>query len=284
SNLTNWQESHWFCRKNRTGNYFSFGVREFGMSAIANGMALYGGFIPYVGTFLTFVDYARNAVRMAALMKQQVIFVYTHDSIGLGEDGPTHQPVEHAAMLRLTPNMAVWRPADKVETAVAWQQALEHRTGPSSLLLSRQGLPCQPRSVEQLKDIKRGGYVLSGDRNHQPDMILIATGSEVTLAEQAAFKLREHKQNVWVVSMPCTEYFDAQDQAYRDSVLPPQVTNRIAIEAAAADFWYKYVGLQGKIIGLNRYGESAPAADVFKALGFTVENIVKMAMAGLHVK
>jgi transketolase len=278
SNLTNWQESHWFCRKNRTGNYFSFGVREFGMSAIANGMALYGGFVPYVGTFLTFVDYARNAVRMAALMKQQVIFVYTHDSIGLGEDGPTHQPVEHAAMLRLTPNMTVWRPADAVETAVAWQQAIEHHTGPSSLLLSRQSLPCQPRSVEQLKDIKRGGYVLSGDRNQKPDLILIATGSEVSLAEQAAFKLREQKQNIWVVSMPCTEYFDAQDQAYRDSVLPPDVTKRIAIEAAVADYWYKYVGLQGKIIGLNRYGESAPAADVFKALGVTVENIVKTAV------
>lgn len=278
SNLTNWQESHWFCRKNRTGNYFSFGVREFGMSAIANGMALYGGFIPYVGTFLTFVDYARNAVRMAALMKQQVIFVYTHDSIGLGEDGPTHQPVEHAAMLRLTPNMTVWRPADAVESAVAWQQAIEHHTGPSSLLLSRQSLPCQPRSVEQLKDIKRGGYVLSGDRSQKPALILIATGSEVTLAEQAAFKLRERQQTVWVVSMPCTEYFDAQDQAYRDSVLPPDVSKRIAIEAASADYWYKYVGLQGKVIGLNRYGESAPAADVFKALGFSVENIVKTAM------
>ncbi len=278
SNLTNWSRSIWMSADNPQGNYFSFGVREFGMSAMANGIALYGGFIPYVGTFLTFVDYARNAVRMAAIMHQQVIFVYTHDSIGLGEDGPTHQPVEHAAMLRLTPNMTVWRPCDAVETAVAWQQSIEHRTGPISLLLSRQALPCQPRSAKQVAAISRGGYTLSGGEDC-PDVILIATGSEVSLAMQAAEVLRQRDIRVQVVSMPCTEVFDAQDEAYRHSVLPPDITRRVAIEAAAADYWYKYVGLQGKIIGLNRYGESAPAAAVFKALGFTVEHIVETALS-----
>lgn len=277
SNLTNWQESHWFCHKNRLGNYLSFGVREFGMSAMANGIALYGGLLPYIGTFLTFTDYARNAVRMAALMKQQVIFVYTHDSIGLGEDGPTHQPVEHAAMLRLTPNMMVWRPCDTVETAVAWQQAIETRHAPSCLLLSRQALPCQTRSAKQANQIKRGAYILSGDPAQTPDLILIATGSEVQLAVQAADKLREKNQSVWVVSMPCTALFDLQEEAYRESVLPKAVRNRIAIEAASADYWYKYVGLDGKVIGLNRYGESAPAAPLFAELGFTVDNIVAMA-------
>jgi len=278
SNLTNSSRSVWMSSDNPQGNYFSFGVREFGMSAMANGIALYGGLIPYVGTFLTFVDYARNAVRMAALMQQQVIFVYTHDSIGLGEDGPTHQPVEHAAMLRLTPNMTVWRPCDAVETAVAWQQAVEHRTGPSSLLLSRQALPCQPRTAEQVVAISRGGYILSGG-DDCPDVILIATGSEVSLAMQAAVILREREMRVQVVSMPCTEIFDAQDEAYKHSVLPPDITHRIAIEAAAADYWYKYVGLEGKIIGLNRYGESAPAPAVFKALGFTAEHIVEVALS-----
>jgi transketolase len=277
SNLTNWSGSNWYSVNNRSGNYFSFGVREFGMSAIANGMALYGGFIPYVGTFLTFVDYARNAVRMAALMKQQVIFVYTHDSIGLGEDGPTHQPVEHAAMLRLTPNMMVWRPCDSVETAVAWQAAIEHHIGPTSLLLSRQNLPCQVRNAQQVTNIARGGYILR-DCEGRPDTILIATGSEVQLAMQAADLLTQQGRAIRVVSMPCTEAFDLQDKAYRDLVLPPTVTHRIAIEAAAADYWYKYVGLTGKIIGLNRYGESAPAAAVFKALGFTAEHIAQVAM------
>ncbi|NNM58317.1 MAG: transketolase [Legionellales bacterium] len=277
SNLTNWQQSHWFCSKNRLGNYFSFGVREFGMSAMANGMALYGGLIPYVGTFLTFTDYARNAVRMAALMKQQVIFVYTHDSIGLGEDGPTHQPVEHAAMLRLTPNMYVWRPCDAVETAVAWQQAIEMHHAPSSLLLSRQALPCQTRTAEQVAQIKRGAYILSGDSAQTPELILIATGSELQLTMQAAIALREQNKSVWVVSMPCTTLFDSQDEAYRESVLPKAVRNRIAIEAAAADYWYKYVGLDGKVIGLNRYGESAPAPALFSELGFSVENIVQTA-------
>ena len=276
SNLTQWTGSITFSVDQRKGNYLSFGVREFGMSAIANGIALYGALIPYVGTFLTFVDYARNAVRMAALMKQQVIFVYTHDSIGLGEDGPTHQPVEHAAMLRLTPGLHVWRPCDAVETAVAWQQAIERQDQPTALLLSRQSLPCQPRTVAEQHRIKQGGYILQ-DCQGSPEVILIATGSEVQLAMSAADILGEEGMAVRVVSMPCTSYFDAQSPAYRDAVLPRIVPYRIAIEAASADYWYKYVGLQGHVIGLNRYGESAPAADVFKALGLTVEAIVTCA-------
>lgn len=273
SNLTNWSGSKAITPTDADGNYMYYGVREFGMSAIMNGMALYGGFIPYGGTFLTFTDYARNAVRMAALMQQKVVFVYTHDSIGLGEDGPTHQPVEHAAMLRMTPNLSVWRPCDAVETAVAWQQAIERVQGPTALLLSRQTLPHQTREQTQLSNIKRGGYILV-DCESTPQAIIIATGSEVSLAIEAAKLLTAQGKAIRVVSMPATDYFVAQDQAYRDAVLPPTVTARVAVEAAAKDYWYKFVGLNGKIIGLDRYGESAPAADVYKALGITVENIV----------
>lgn len=273
SNLTNWSGSKAITPTDADGNYMYYGVREFGMSAIMNGMALYGGFIPYGGTFLTFTDYARNAVRMAALMQQKVVFVYTHDSIGLGEDGPTHQPVEHAAMLRMTPNLSVWRPCDAVETAVAWQQAIERAQGPTALLLSRQTLPHQMREQTQIANIQRGGYVLF-DCESTPQAIIIATGSEVSLAIEAAKLLTAQGKAIRVVSMPATDYFVAQDQAYRDAVLPPAVTARVAVEAAAKDYWYKFVGLNGKIIGLDRYGESAPAADVYKALGITVENIV----------
>jgi transketolase len=274
SNLTNWSGSKAITRTEPNGNYIYYGVREFGMSAILNGLARHGGFIPYGGTFLTFVDYARNAIRMAALMKQRVIFVYTHDSIGLGEDGPTHQPIEHASMLRLTPNVSLWRPCDAVESAVAWQQAIEREDGPSCLLFSRQTLPYQHRDEKTLNNIKRGAYTLI-ECQGEPQAILIATGSEVALAVDAAKILAQEGKRIRVVSMPSTDHFDAQDLAYRESVLPPTVTVRIAIEAAAKDYWYKYVGLSGKIIGMHQYGESAPAAAVFKAFGFTVENVVK---------
>ena len=253
------------------GNYISYGVREFGMSAIMNGMALHGGFIPYGGTFLMFSEYARNALRMAALMKVQSIFVYTHDSIGLGEDGPTHQPVEQIATLRLMPNMSLWRPCDTVETAVAWKAAVERRDGPTCLIFSRQGLPHQARSDEQVANIARGGYVLR-DCDGTPDAIVIATGSEVDLAVKAA---EQSSQKVRVVSMPSTDVFDAQDAAYRESVLPAAVTARVAVEAGVTDGWYKYVGMSGKVIGLNRFGESAPAGQLFKEFGFTVENVLK---------
>jgi transketolase len=253
------------------GNYISYGVREFGMSAIMNGMALHGGFIPYGGTFLMFSEYARNALRMAALMKVQSIFVYTHDSIGLGEDGPTHQPVEQIATLRLMPNMSLWRPCDTVETAVAWKAAVERKDGPTCLIFSRQGLPHQARSDQQIADIARGGYVLR-DCDGTPDAIVIATGSEVDLAVKAA---EQSSKKVRVVSMPCADLFDAQDAAYRESVLPAAVTARVAVEAGVTDGWYKYVGMNGKVIGLNRFGESAPAGQLFKEFGFTAENVVK---------
>jgi transketolase len=253
------------------GNYISYGVREFGMSAIMNGMALHGGFIPYGGTFLMFSEYARNALRMAALMKVQSIFVYTHDSIGLGEDGPTHQPVEQIATLRLLPNMSLWRPCDTVETAVAWKAAVERRDGPTCLVFSRQGLPHQARSEEQVADVARGGYVLR-DCDGTPDAIVIATGSEVDLAVKAA---AQSSKKVRVVSMPSTDVFDAQDAAYRESVLPAAVTARVAVEAGVTDGWYKYVGTNGKVIGLNRFGESAPAGQLFKEFGFTVENVLQ---------
>ncbi|MCD6047217.1 MAG: tkt [Gammaproteobacteria bacterium] len=275
SNLTNWSGTKGVSAKQMAGNYIYYGVREFGMSAIMNGVALHGGFIPYGGTFLTFCDYARNAVRMAALMHQRVIFVYTHDSIGLGEDGPTHQPVEHLAMLRLTPGLSVWRPADTTETAIAWKLAIERHAAPTCLIFSRQNVKAYVRTEAQLDAISRGAYVLH-DHPHAK-IILIATGSEVGLAMTAAEKLAEKNIFVRVVSMPSTDVFDLQPPAYRDSVLPPQNRQRIAIEAAASDYWYKYVGLDGKIIGLNRFGVSAPGDTAYQALGITVEHIITAA-------
>ncbi|MGL4268660.1 MAG: transketolase-like TK C-terminal-containing protein, partial [Plesiomonas sp.] len=258
------------------GNYIHYGVREFGMSAIMNGIALHGGFIPYGATFLMFMEYARNALRMAALMKQRSIFVYTHDSIGLGEDGPTHQPVEQIASLRLTPNMSTWRPCDQVESAVAWKYAIERQDGPSALIFSRQNLAQMDRSSEQLANIARGGYVLK-DCAGTPELIFIATGSEVELAMQAAEQLTGEGRQVRVVSMPATDVFDKQDAAYRESVLPAAVTARVAVEAGIADFWYKYVGFGGRIVGMTTFGESAPADLLFKEFGFTVENVVAKA-------
>ncbi len=269
SNLTAWSGSRAVTDGAKDGNYISYGVREFGMTAIMNGMALHGGFIPYGATFLVFSDYARNALRMAALMKQRAIQVYTHDSIGLGEDGPTHQPVEHTSSLRLMPNMHVWRPCDAVETAVAWKQAIEKSDGPTSLVLSRQGLAHQSRSEQQLADIARGGYVLK-DCDGTPDAIIIATGSEVALAVATADQM---DQSIRVVSMPCVETFEAQDAAYKESVLPTGVTARVAVEAGVTDFWYKYVGFGGKVVGIDRFGESAPAGQLFEQYGFTVENV-----------
>jgi transketolase len=272
SNLTIWSGCKGLSNTVSDGNYLYYGVREFGMSAMMNGIALHGGFIPYGATFLMFSEYARNALRMAALMKIQSIFVYTHDSIGLGEDGPTHQPVEQTATLRMIPNMHVWRPCDAVESAVAWKAAIERRDGPSSLIFSRQNLDHQNRSAQQLKDITRGGYVLK-DCDGTPDAILIATGSEVGLAMGAAEKLSGKK--IRVVSMPSTTTFDAQDEAYKESVLPSSVTARVVVEAGVTDGWYKYTGLQGKVVGIDRFGESAPAGELFKYFGFTVENVVK---------
>lgn len=277
SNLTMWSGSK-SIKEDPAGNYIHYGVREFGMTAVANGIALHGGFIPYTATFLMFVEYARNAVRMASLMKLRQIMVYTHDSIGLGEDGPTHQPVEQLASLRLTPNMSVWRPADQVETAIAWKQAIERQDGPTALILSRQNLAQQPRSKEQLAAINRGGYILQ-DSEGKPQLILIATGSEVELAVAAAEKLTAAGHKVRVVSMPSTDLFDKQDSAYRESVLPSAVTARVAIEAGIADYWYKYTGLQGAIVGMTSFGESAPAELLFKEFGFTVENVVNKAKA-----
>jgi len=277
SNLTLWKGAKGVTGSDASGNYLYYGVREFGMSAIMNGIALHGGFIPYGGTFLIFMEYARNAVRMAALMKQRSIFVYTHDSIGLGEDGPTHQPIEQMASLRGTPNMVLWRPCDTVESAVAWKAAVLRKDGPSALVFSRQNLPHQVRSETQLANIARGGYVLS-DSNGLPELILIATGSEVALAMAAATQLREQGKNVRVVSMPSTNVFEAQDAAYRDSVLPAAVRKRVAIEAGHGDGWYKYVGLDGRVIGMTTFGESAPGDKLFAQFGFTVENVVKTAL------
>ncbi|PCK32074.1 transketolase [Pseudoalteromonas piscicida] len=277
SNLTLWEQSKGLTAEDASGNYIFYGVREFGMSAIMNGIALHKGFIPYGATFLMFMEYARNAVRMAALMKQRSIFVYTHDSIGLGEDGPTHQPVEQMASLRTTPNLASWRPCDQVESAVAWQQAVERTDGPSALVFTRQGLEQQPRTAQQVAAIKQGGYVLSCDG--EPEIILIATGSEVQLAVESADKLRSEGKKVRVVSMPSTDIFDAQSEQYKESVLPSSVTRRVAIEAGIEDFWYKYVGLNGAIVGMTTFGESAPAGELFKLFGFTVENIVEKANA-----
>jgi transketolase len=277
SNLTMWSGSQPI-NENPAGNYIHYGVREFGMTAIMNGIALHGGFIPYGATFLMFMEYARNAVRMAALMKIRNIFVYTHDSIGLGEDGPTHQPVEQLASLRYTPNMSTWRPCDQVESAIAWQYAIEHKQGPSALIFSRQNLMQQERTAEQLANVYRGGYILK-DCAGQPELILIATGSEVELAVAAYNKLSEEGHKVRVVSMPSTEVFDRQEASYRESVLPSTVTARVAIEAGIADFWYKYVGLNGRIIGMHSFGESAPADLLFKEFGFTVENVLVQAKA-----
>lgn len=277
SNLTIWSGSK-SLSDDQAGNYIHYGVREFGMSAIMNGIALHGGFIPYGATFLMFVEYARNAVRMAALMKIRSIFVYTHDSIGLGEDGPTHQPVEQMASLRVTPNMSTWRPCDQVESAVAWQYALERKDGPSALIFSRQNLAQQPRTAEQLANIFKGAYVLK-DCAGQPELIFIATGSEVELAVAAADQLTAAGRKVRVVSMPSTDAFDKQDAAYRESVLPSAVSARVAVEAGIADYWYKYVGLNGAVVGMHSFGESAPAELLFKEFGFTVENVVAKAQA-----
>ena len=277
SNLTLWSGSKPIrADHNVDGNYINYGVREFGMSAIMNGIALHGGFIPYGATFLMFYEYAHNAVRMAALMKQRSIFVYTHDSIGLGEDGPTHQPVEQTASLRYIPNLETWRPADQVESAVAWKAAIERKEGPSALIFTRQNLQQQPRNAAQLADIARGGYILK-DCAGTPDLIFIATGSEVELAVKAAEVLEAEGKKVRVVSMPSTNVFDKQDAAYREAVLPKAVTKRVAIEAQLSDFWYKYVGFEGKILGMNSFGESAPANELFKLFGFTVENVVAKA-------
>ena len=277
SNLTLWSGSKPIrADHNVDGNYINYGVREFGMSAIMNGIALHGGFIPYGATFLMFYEYAHNAVRMAALMKQRVLFVYTHDSIGLGEDGPTHQPVEQTAALRYIPNLETWRPADQVESAIAWKAAIERQDGPSALIFTRQNLQQQDRTTEQLANVARGGYVLK-DAVGTPDLILIATGSEVELAVKAAEVLEAEGKKVRVVSMPSTNVFDKQDEDYRESVLPRSVTKRVAIEAQLSDFWYKYVGFEGRIVGMNSFGESAPAGELFKLFGFTVENVVTKA-------
>lgn len=276
SNLTLWSGCKGVSELDASGNYVFYGVREFGMSAIMNGIALHGGLIPYGATFLMFMEYARNAVRMSALMKQRVLYVFTHDSIGLGEDGPTHQPIEQLTSLRTTPNLDTWRPCDAVESAVSWKYALERKNGPSALIFSRQNLDHQERSAAQIADIERGGYILK-DCAGEPELILIATGSEVGLAVNAYNALTEQGRKVRVVSMPCTSVFDAQDAEYKQQVLPIEVGARIAIEAAHADFWYKYVGLDGRVIGMTTYGESAPANQLFEMFGFTVNDVLNVA-------
>ena len=276
SNLTFWDGAKAITPETPDGNYLHYGVREFGMGAIMNGIALHGGFIPYGATFLIFMEYMRNAVRMAALMGKQAIYVFTHDSIGLGEDGPTHQPIEQLTSLRSTPNLLIWRPCDAAETAASWNAALKRQSGPTALILSRQGLPHQKRTKQQLANIQRGGYILQ-DCEGTPELILIATGSEVGLAMDAAAELTQQGRAVRVVSMPSTYRFNGQEAEYRESVLPKAVTKRLAIEASHADYWHKFVGLEGRVIGLKSYGESAPAGDLFKHFGFTVENVVKQA-------
>jgi transketolase len=273
SNLTNWKESS-NVRSGKPGNHINYGVREFGMSAIMNGIALHGGFIPFGATFLTFSDYSRNALRMAALMKQRSIFVFTHDSIGLGEDGPTHQSVEHVSSLRLIPGLDNWRPADTVESIVAWGAAVKRRNGPSTLIFSRQNLPYQERNEQTIADIAKGGYILSDEADAK--VVLIATGSEVELAQNSAAALRAEGIAVRVVSMPSTDVFDRQDAAYKAAVLGKGIP-RVAIEAGVTDFWYKYVGLEGAVVGIDTFGESAPAPVLFKHFGFTVENVVAKA-------
>ena len=276
SNLTLWSGSKGISAEDASGNYLFYGVREFGMCAIMNGIKLHGGFIPYGGTFLMFMEYARNAIRMAALMKQQSIYVFTHDSIGLGEDGPTHQPVEQLSSMRATPNLTNWRPCDATETAVAWKCAIENLTGPTALVLTRQGLPTQPKTETQIAEIEKGGYILS-DCDGEPELIMVATGSEVQLAMQAKAELANRK--IRVVSMPSCEVFEQQDDEYKQNVFPASVTKRLAIEAGHGDFWFKYVGLNGAIISMNRFGESAPASELFKEFGFTVENVVETAQS-----
>ncbi len=273
SNLTFWKGATVLSQEQPAGNYLHYGVREFGMSAMMNGIALHGGFIPYGGTFLVFSDYARNAIRLSALMKQRVIFVYTHDSIGLGEDGPTHQPIEHINSLRIIPGLSIWRPCDAVETAVAWQQALEHQ-GPSCLLLSRQVVPPQSHSQARASSIQRGAYIIF-DCQLAPEAIIIATGSEVSLAVDAAQSLAQQGKRIRVVSMPSTDRFALQDAAYQNAILPVTVTKRVSVEAGNTDFWYRYVGCGGEVIGIDRFGESAPGQVVFTALGLTTEHIIK---------
>ena len=277
SNLTLWSGSKPIrATQNVDGNYLNYGVREFGMAAIMNGIALHGGFIPYGATFLMFMEYAHNAIRMAALMKQRSLFVFTHDSIGLGEDGPTHQPVEQTSALRLIPNLNTWRPCDQVESAIAWKAAIERTDGPSALIFTRQNLAQMDRTSEQLANVARGAYVLK-DCAGTPDLIFIATGSEVELAVKAAEQLTAEGKKIRVVSMPSTNVFDKQDEAYREAVLPGAVTKRVAVEAGIADFWYKYVGFNGRIVGMHSFGESAPADQLFKLFGFTVDNVVAKA-------
>lgn len=276
SNLTIHKNSKTITGSDFSGNYINYGVREFGMSAIMNGIALHGGFIPYGGTFLMFMEYARNAVRMASLMKTKSIFVYTHDSIGVGEDGPTHQPVEQILTLRSTPNLQTWRPADTVESAVAWAEALKHEDGPSALIFSRQNLAHQSRTADQLTDISKGGYILK-DCEGTPELILISTGSEVGVTMQAAEQMTKAGKKVRVVSMPCCEVFEKQDADYRQEVLPIEVCARIAVEAGHTGMWYKYVGLDGRVIGIDTFGESAPGAELFEHFGFTAEKIVETA-------
>ena len=276
SNLTCMQDCHPISREQADGNYIHYGVREFAMAAISNGLALHGGFIPYSGTFLVFSEYSRNALRMAALMRQRNIFVFTHDSIALGEDGPTHQAVEQAACLRLMPNMTVWRPADAVETAVAWKHALERREGPTALLLSRQTLPHIERDADQVQAIARGGYILLSGGAH-PRLILIATGSELSLALAAAEQLQADGHATRVVAMPCVEVFDAEPLSYREQVLPSACRYRIAVEAGVSDYWFRYVGLDGAVLGMDNFGESAPAADLHTHFGFTASGVVALA-------
>ena len=277
SNLTLWSGSKPIrATQNVDGNYLNYGVREFGMAAIMNGIALHGGFIPYGATFLMFMEYAHNAIRMAALMKQRSLFVFTHDSIGLGEDGPTHQPVEQTSALRLIPNLNTWRPCDQVESAIAWKAAIERTDGPSALIFTRQNLAQMDRTSEQLANVARGAYVLK-DCAGTPDLIFIATGSEVELAVKAAEQLTAEGKKIRVVSVPSTNVFDKQDEAYREAVLPSAVTKRVAVEAGIADFWYKYVGFNGRIVGMHSFGESAPADQLFKLFGFTVDNVVAKA-------
>jgi transketolase len=278
SNLTLAKTAKIFTADNPTGTYIHYGVREFGMSAIMCGIALHGGFIPFGGTFLTFCDYARNAVRLSALMKIHVIYIYSHDSIGLGEDGPTHQPIEHLNMLRMTPGLSIWRPCDDVETLIAWQMAIEQKNHPTCLILSRQNLPSQIHNNSE--DIKYGAYILyQSNSNKTPDVILISTGSEVSIAMDAAKMLEsKHHKNIRVISMPSVDMFLKQDQTYQEKLLPKEVKNRIAIEAGSKDSWYRFVGLDGKVVGLERFGESAPASEVYQYLGITVDNIVKTAL------
>jgi transketolase len=274
SNLTSWSGTVHISNENKNGNTINYGVREFAMSAINTGISLHGGFIPYSATFLMFSEYARNALRMSALMKKQNIFIYTHDSIGLGEDGPTHQAVEQTATLRLMPNMSLWRPCDAVESVIAWQAAIERRDGPTSLLFSRQSLAHMQRDESQLNNIQRGGYVLLVGSDN-PDAIIIATGSEVELAMNTATKLNSEGKKIRVVSMPCTDVYDQQDDAYKESVLPDTCRNRLSVEAGVTEYWRKYIGLDGAALGVDTFGESAPAKEVYKHFGLTEENLIK---------